>query len=184
MRARRTIATIGATLAMGGIMATTSLAVAPANVAPRLDKHYFVEHDSSWSMSASLSRDEYPPGGQQSFPQLVQGELDHDGGGPSLAAGGKIVELTDFVIDPGASVLTDTASLDGDVAAENAPLLFLDGRTLNPLQVNDNGTAVLEGTTVKLKAEAADLLNQTFGVADLQEGMTIGLAKLTVNTSA
>jgi hypothetical protein len=88
------------------------------------------------------------------------------------------------VIDPGASVLTDTASLDGDVAAENAPLLSLDGRTLDPLQVNDNGTAVLEGTTVKLKAEAADLLNQTFGVADLQEGMTIGLAKLTVNTSA
>jgi hypothetical protein len=121
-------------------------------------------------------------GGPAVLPAAREGELDHDGGGPSLAAGGKIVELTDFVIDPGASVLTDTASLDGD--AENAPLLSLDGRTLDPLQVNDNGTAVLEGTTVKLKAEAADLLNQTFGVADLQEGMTIGLAKLTVNTSA
>jgi hypothetical protein len=102
----------------------------------------------------------------------------------SLAAGGKTVELTDFVIDPGASVLTGTVSLDGDVAAESAPLFFLDGRTLNPLQVNDNGTAVLEGTTVKLKAEAADPLNQTFGIADLQEGMTIGIAKITINTSA
>jgi hypothetical protein len=36
------------------------------------------------------------------------------------------------------------------VAAESAPLFFLDRRTLNPLQSNDNGTAVLEGTTVEL----------------------------------
>ena len=57
-------------------------------------------------------------------------------------------------------------------------------RTLKPLQAGDNGTAVLEGTTVKLKAEAADLLNQTFGIDDLQGGMTIGIAKITINTSA
>jgi hypothetical protein len=151
--ARRTIATIGATLAMCGIMATASLEVAPANVAPGLDKHHIVEHDSPWSMSAS-------------------------------AAGGKTVDLTDFVIDPGASVLTGTVSVDGDVAAEDAPLFFLDGRTLKPLQAGDNGTAVLEGTTVKLKAEAAGLLNQTVGIDDLQEGLTIGVAKITINTSA
>jgi hypothetical protein len=48
-----------------------------------------------------------------------------------------------------------TVSVDGEVAAEGAPLLFIDGRTLNPLQVTDNGTAVLESATVKLKAEAA-----------------------------
>jgi hypothetical protein len=62
------------------------------------------------------------------------------------------VELTDFVIDPSASVLTGTVSVDGEVAAEDAPLFYLDGRTLNPLRINDNGTAVLEGTTVKFKA--------------------------------
>jgi hypothetical protein len=88
---------------------------------------------------------------------VVEGERDHDGSGLSLAAGGKAVELTDFVTDPGASVLTGTVSVDGEVAAEDAPLFFLDGRTLNPLQVNHDGTAVLEGTTVKLKAEAAEL---------------------------
>ena len=43
---------------------------------------------------------------------------------------------------------------------------------------------MLEGTTVKLKAEAADLLNQTFGVTALEEGLEIGVAKITVNTSA
>ena len=99
----------------------------------------------------------YEPG---SVSPYVQGEIDHDGAGLSLEGGGKRVELTDFVVDPGASVLTGKVTVDGEVAAESAPLFFLDGRTLNPLEVNDNGTAVLEGTTVKLKAEAAELLNR------------------------
>jgi hypothetical protein len=124
----------------------------------------------------------YEPG---SVSPYVQGELDHDGAGLSLTAGGKRVELTDFVIDPGASVLTGTVSVGGEVAAEDAPLFFLDGRTLNPLEVDEaNGTAILEGTTVKLKAEAAELLNQTFGIQDLQEGLVIGVAKITIDTSA
>ena len=66
-----------------------------------------------------------------------QGEFEHHSSGLSLTGGGKVVELTDFVIDPGASVLTGTVSVDGEVAAEDAPLFFLDGRTLQPLQVND-----------------------------------------------
>jgi hypothetical protein len=124
----------------------------------------------------------YEPG---SVSPYVQGEIDHDGAGLSLDGGGKHVELTDFVVDPGASVLTGTVSVDGKVAAENAPLFFLDGRTLNPLEVNEsNGTAVLAGTTVKLKAEAAQLLNDTFAVDALKEGLVIGVAKITINTSA
>ena len=123
----------------------------------------------------------YKPG---SVSPYVQGEVDHDGSGLSLTGGGKTVELTDFVVDPGKSVLTGTVSVDGKVAADAAPLFFLDGRTLNPLEVNDNGTAVLAGTTVKLKAEAAQLLNKTFGVDALQEGLVIGVAKITINTAA
>ena len=120
----------------------------------------------------------YEPGTVSPF---VQGRIDHDGSGLSLTAGDTKVELTDFVVDPGASVLTGTVSVNGEEAAASAPLFFLDGRTLNPLEVNEgNGTAVLEGTTVKLKAEAADLLNETFGIQDLQEGMEIGIAKITV----
>ena len=94
-----------------------------------------------------------------------------------------MVELTDFEVDPGKSVLNGKVSVDGAVAAESAPLFFLDGRTLKPLEANDDGTAVLEGTTVKLKAEAAELLNQTFGVDALTEGLVIGVAKITVNTA-
>jgi hypothetical protein len=124
----------------------------------------------------------YKPGTVSPY---VQGEIDHDGAGLSLEGGGKRVELTDFVVDPGASVLTGKVTVDGKVAAESAPLFFLDGRTLNPLEVNEgDGTAVLEGTTVKLKAEAAELLNTTFGVDALQEGLVVGVAEITINTSA
>jgi hypothetical protein len=122
----------------------------------------------------------YTPGTESPY---VQGMIDHDGSGLSLTGGGKKVELTDFEVDPGKSVLTGKVSVDGQVAAESAPLFFLDGRTLKPLETNDNGTAVLEGTTVKLKQEAADLLNQTFGVDALKGGFVIGVAKITVNTA-
>jgi len=122
----------------------------------------------------------YKPGTVSPY---VQGKIDHSGSGLSLTGGGKKVELTNFVIDPGKSVLTGKVTVDGKVAAPSAPLFFLDGRTLKPLESKSNGTAVLEGTTVKLKAEAADLLNQTFGVEALKEGLVIGVAKITVNTA-
>jgi hypothetical protein len=119
----------------------------------------------------------YKPGSVAPF---VQGEIDHDGSGLSLTGGGKTVEFTDFVVDPGASVLTGKVSVDGAVAAESAPLFFLDGRTLQPLKT-EGATAVLEGTTVKLKDEAATLLNDTFGTDVLAGGLVIGVAKITVN---
>ena len=123
----------------------------------------------------------YEPGSVSPF---VQGLINHDGSGLSLEAGGKLVELENFDIDPGKSVLTGDVSVDGEEAAADAPLFFLDGRTLEPLQAKDNGTAVLQGTTVKLKKEAADLLNETFGITALEEGLVIGVAKITVNTGA
>jgi hypothetical protein len=108
--------------------------------------------------------------------------IEHEGSGLSLTGGGKEVELTDFDVDPGRSVLSGTVTVDGKVAAESAPLFFLDGRTLEPLEAKDNGTAVLKGTTVKLKQEAADLLNETFGTDALEGGLVIGVARITVNT--
>jgi hypothetical protein len=123
----------------------------------------------------------YKPGTVSPY---VQGMIMHQGSGLSLTGGGKTVKLTNFVVDPGKSVLTGKVTVDGKVAAASAPLFFLNGNTLKPLQVNDNGTAVLEGTTVELKQEAADLLNQTFGVKALKGGLKIGVAKITVNTGA
>jgi hypothetical protein len=123
----------------------------------------------------------FMPGSVSPF---VQGEIDHAGSGLQLKGGGKTVQLTDFVVDPGKSVLTGKVTVDGKEAASSAALFFLDGRTLKPLEVNDNGTAVLEGTTVKFKDESAQLLNETFGVDALKGGFEVGVAKITINTSA
>ena len=124
----------------------------------------------------------YKPGSVSPF---VQGRVDHDGSGLSLSAGGTKVELQDFVVDPGTSTLTGSVSVNGKEAAASAPLFFLDGRTLDPLKTTNGGKqAVLEGTTVKLKKEAAGLLNDTFKIDALKEGLVIGIAKITVNTGA
>lgn len=124
----------------------------------------------------------YKPGTVSPY---VQGEILHEGSGLSLTGGGTEVELTDFVVDPGASVLTGDISVDGEVVAEGAPLFFLNGRTLEPLRTNDDGTlAVLEGTAVELKDEAADVLNDIFGVNALGEGLEVGTAKITIDTGS
>ncbi len=111
----------------------------------------------------------------------VQGKINHDGSGLSLTGGGTKVELTNFVVDPAGSVLTGKVTANGKVAAESAPLFFLDGSTLKPLQPAGD-TAILEGTTVSLTKEAADLLNKTYNVTALTQFFPVGVAKITVNT--
>jgi hypothetical protein len=124
----------------------------------------------------------YKPGSVSPF---VQGKIDHAGSGLSLTAGATEVSLEDFVVDPGTSTLTGKVLVDGKEAAASAPLFFLDGRTLQPLKTVDGGKqAVLQGTTVKLKQEAADLLNKTFKIDALKAGLKIGVAKITVDTGA
>lgn len=169
--------TTAVALDSGFVEALESLNVAPGAVG---DAEITEEGSAVFPITAG-NVTYYEPGTVTPF---VQGEINHDGSGLSLTAGEKVVELTDFDIDPGASVLTGTVSVDGEVAAEDAPLFFLDGRTLEPLDARDDGTAVLQGTTVKLKAEAADLLNQTFEIEDLAEGLVIGVATITVNTGS
>jgi hypothetical protein len=113
----------------------------------------------------------------------VQGTLFHEGSGLSLTAGGTTVELTDFTIDPGKPArLFGNVSVNGQLAAPSAPLFNLDGSTLNPPTMDADGSAVLQGTTVKLSPEAAALLNQTFGTDALAGGFVIGVATVTVET--
>ena len=114
----------------------------------------------------------------------VQGVLFHEGSGLSLTAGGTTVELTDFAIDPGKPArLFGNVSVNGQLAVASAPLFNLDGSTLNPPSMDADGSAVLQGTTVKLAPEAAELLNTTFATDALAGGFVIGVATLTVQTS-
>ena len=120
----------------------------------------------------------YEPGTEDPY---VQGEINHDGSGLSLESDDTTVALTDFVVDPGDSELTGTVWANGEIAEEEASLFSLDGRTLEPLRSVDDG-AVLEGTTVRLTQEAADLLNDTFGTDALEGGFEVGVAKIVVRT--
>jgi hypothetical protein len=123
----------------------------------------------------------YKPGTVSPY---VQGTIRHEDSGLSLTGAGKTVKLTNFVVDPGKSVLTGDVSVGGKVAAKNTPLFFLNGNTLQPLKTKSNGTAVLQGTTVELKPSAAQLLDKTFGVKALKGGLKVGVAKITINTAA
>ena len=79
-------------------------------------------------------------------------------------------------------MLAGTVTVDGEVAAESAPLFFLDGRALEPLRA-DGSQAVLEGTTMKLKDEAAQVRNEALGTDALAGGLVIGVAKITIDTA-
>jgi len=114
---------------------------------------------------------------------FVQGVLLHEGSGLSLTAGSTTVELTDFTIDPGNPArLFGNVSVNGELAAASAPLFDLDGSTLQPVTMDADGAAVLTGTRVLMSAEAADLLNTTFGTTAVTKGLVVGVATLTVDT--
>lgn len=116
----------------------------------------------------------------------VQGLIEHDDSGLQLTgANGAVVELEDFVINPETSLLTGKVTVDDEVFAESADLFFLDGSTLNPLaDGEEEGTAVLEGTTVSLTQTAADALNTVFGTDALTEFFPVGVAEITVDVPA
>lgn len=94
------------------------------------------------------------------YPYVVGG-IKHEGSGLSLTAGATTVELVNFFVDPGTSMLYGDALVNGTAAATDAYLFHLDGSTLNPLETSGS-QAVLQGTTVEMSADAAALLNQTF----------------------
>jgi hypothetical protein len=121
----------------------------------------------------------YKPGTVSPY---VIGQVQHEGSGFSLTAGGTKVSITNLNVDPGVSRVYGDVSVNGKVAAPNAYVFQLDGRTLKPLQ-SGNGTATLEGTKVEISPVAAPLLNQVFKTDAVKPGLLVGIAKITVNTT-
>jgi hypothetical protein len=120
----------------------------------------------------------YEPGSTSPF---VRGMIEHDGSGLSLTKGDTKVEVTDFVINPANSKLTGRVTVNGEEAAADAELFFLNGSTLKPLRPKGD-EAILEGTTVTLTEDAAKLLNQTFRTGALKKGFPVGTATITLDT--
>jgi hypothetical protein len=109
----------------------------------------------------------------------VQGTIKHEGSGFSLTAGATKVELTNFTIDPGKSILNGDVSVNGTSAATQVDLFNLYGGTLKPLQM-DGKNAILTGTTVHISADAAGLLNKTFKTDAVKSQLLVGIATITV----
>jgi hypothetical protein len=121
--------------------------------------------------------DYYDP--SESYRPYVQGSIEHDGSGISLTAGDIVVELTDFRIDPGTSQLFGTVTANGAEVGQDIYIFNLDGSTLNPLEEDAEGNAVLEGTTVLVSPDAATLLNDTFSTDAVTDELVVGIAKIT-----
>ena len=112
----------------------------------------------------------------------VIGQVQHEGSGFSLSAGGTKVEITNLNVDPGVSRVYGDVTVNGKVAATSAYIFKLDGRTLKPLQ-SGSGTATLEGTKVEISPVAAPVLNQVFKTDAVKAGLLVGIAKITVSTT-
>ena len=117
-----------------------------------------------------------------SVPNYVVGQIQHEGSGLSLSAGGTKVELTNLNVDPGVSRIYGDVSVNGKTAVTSAYLFELNGSTLKPLATG-SGTATLEGTQVKISPVAAPLLNETFKTDAVKPGLLVGIAKITVSTT-
>lgn len=120
----------------------------------------------------------YKPGTVQNY---VVGQIQHEGSGLSLSAGGTKIELTNLNVDPGVSRVYGDVTVNGKVAATSAYLFELNGSTLKPLQTKGT-TAILQGTKVLISKVAAPLLNDTFKTDAVKRGLLVGIAKITINT--
>jgi len=110
-------------------------------------------------------------------PGYIQGSISHEGSGFSLSAGSTKVELTDFVVDPGNSLLYGTVG-----GTPKVPLLFLDGANV---KVSMEGSdVVLQGTVAKLTDTAAGALNKAFNVTALKAGIPLGTVRLVAKGAA
>jgi hypothetical protein len=106
----------------------------------------------------------------------VIGEIQHEGSGLSLSAGGTKVELTNFNVDPGVQRVYGDVTVNGKVAATSAYLFTLDGATLKPLTTSGD-TATLTGTQVEISPVAAPLLDP------VKPGLLVRTATITVTTT-
>lgn len=111
-------------------------------------------------------------------PGWIDGSLEHAGSGLDLVGLGATVHLSDFVVDPGNSVLY--ANVDNKIGVA---LLSLDGTKVTET-VNDAGQLVVAGTVAKVTPGAAGVLDQAFATSTITAGMPLGAVEVVASGSA
>ena len=122
-----------------------------------------------------------PKGGGIRFPitggvvnsETLAGSIAHSGG-LKLSVGGETLEVTNFVANTKAGVLTATAG------AAEIPLLALDFTGLK--KSTKGGAIVASGITTTLTDYAASAMNGILGVTFFEEGLALG--EITVTATA
>jgi hypothetical protein len=105
-------------------------------------------------------------------PGYILGSIEHADSGFTLTAGATKVALTDFVVDPGNSMLYGTVG-----GTPKVPLLTLDGTNVK-VGSDSAGNVTLDGTVAKLTDTAANALNKAFNVTALKAGIPLGTVHL------
>jgi len=146
------------------LSALTSLGVAPAPVGSATLNGSTVTFPITGGFAAIHSDKSAKPG-------YVDGVVLHQGSGLSFTKGSTVVTATDFVVDPGTSILYATVGSQARV-----PLFFLDGSNLAVSSVG--GAVHLDGTVVKLTPQAATALDQAFATTALTPYATVGVAHI------
>lgn len=106
-------------------------------------------------------------------PGYIDGVLIHQGSGLTFSKGATTVALTDFVVDPGNSMLT--GSVGGHIGV---PLLALDGTDVTVTPVG--ATVHLDGTIARLTPTASVALNQAFATNAFTPGLSLGVVHIVV----
>ncbi|HEX3621429.1 MAG TPA: hypothetical protein VHT97_03855 [Acidimicrobiales bacterium] len=145
-------------------LASLNVAVAPVGTAKFDSATSTVSFPITGGFAAIHSDLAYKPG-------YIAGSVIHEDSGLKFSSGSKSLEVTDFVVDPGASILTATAG-----GKSGIPLLSLDGTAVKVSM--DGSNVVLDGTVAKLTAPGAAALNATFGVTAFKEGIPLGTVHL------
>ncbi len=112
-------------------------------------------------------------------PGYIEGSIEHYGSGLTLTAGTTTVTLSDFVVDPGDSLLY--ASVNG--VPDKSPLLQLDGRKVT-VSKDGSGDVVLNGTVANLTSSAASALDSAFGTQAIKGGTPLGTVHLVAKGQA
>jgi len=145
-------------------LGSLGVAVAPSGSATFDAKTGTVSFPITGGFAAIHSNMSYKPG-------YISGTVIHQASGLKFSKGNKSIEVTDFVVDPGNSILTATAG-----GKSGIPLLELDGKGV---KVGAAGSDVtLDGTVAKLTSTGADALNATFGVTAFKAGLPLGVVHL------